>query len=615
MAEDKDLQTKLDIATYEENPLEFCKGIFAEADKRNHDLAATNKENRKFYEGEDEELEKRKRDKDVERSSLFIHEVKPAIDTRVSESVTSVEETEFPITFRPADDQYGPPAPGFKDHEEQALWIARTINRQLRECGYLSRGFEDHLLSSEIYRSPSAVKVGWENVYEKRPQATYPSELEKQMAVSERRLPPTPQVRFVDAYVGGRPYVELLAPDEFLYQPLVSDIQREADYSGHAIWVPYHKLVSLAKEYEWDEAKIKALKDELPSDDTEQDAGKSFEEEFQGERDEGIDTGFRDGKILVAELYVKTMNDAGEDVMRQIIMVANKLLVSDKVTPYRGILHPFVATVANRFPGTIEGLSSIDVAKYMQRLYNELFNSYLDGLSYRLFSPLILEVGSGFAERPKWKLGAIWKMINSEGLRPLIDNPGAMPDLPPVMEAVSGKIREVLNAHDISQGFQAQEYEKATSTRLRASGAAKRSMPLKKQHGEVLVSVARMVLALNQQYHEEKHKFVMNCIVDVPSLTAVSDPERDKQEALLILELAAGLPLFGTPNGERKIRNMFEDMLHKFKKINIEKFVPSEEEHNADLEAKKQMMLAELQKQATGEQLALSGGEGGVPVQ
>ena len=60
---------------------------------------------------------------------------------------------------------------------------------------------------------------------------------------------------------------------------------------------------------------------------------------------------------------------------------------------------------------------------------------------------------------------------------------------------------------------------------------------------------------------------------------------------------------------------VFEDILQQFKKINIEKFVPSEDEHNADLKAKEQMMKAELLRQATGEQLALSGGEGGLPVQ
>jgi len=80
-----------------------------------------------------------------------------------------------------------------------------------------------------------------------------------------------------------------------------------------------------------------------------------------------------------------------------------------------------------------------------------------------------------FRKIPKWEPGAIFDVSNADELKPLIPNPGPMPDLPSLMQAVSAKLRETLNAPDISQGFQSSEYEKATATAYRAQGSAKRS--------------------------------------------------------------------------------------------------------------------------------------------
>lgn len=586
--------------TFQEDPVRYLQGVYNDLMKRNDDLRDINRDNRLFYEGQDKDLETRASDKRVVRSSLFIHELKPAIDTRVADVVSKLEEREFPVTFRPKNHT---PTP---EESAQALWIERTINEQLRECGYLCGGFRDHILASEVYRSPATVKVGWENVYEERQaEVVQPTQHEIiNAALAGREF--KPRVKFVDKFRGGRPYVELLPPDQFLYEANVAYFHLESENPAHVTWMSWNKLMAVAKDLKWDIDKLKEMREELLAADTESPTNDTFEEEIKKEQEIPIRPGYRDGKFLVVEFYVRYYDDDGSEVIRQVIMVGNKEIVSNKNSPYKGIRFPFAPITANPFPGSIEGLSSVDVAKSMQQLYNELFNSFLDGVSYRIFPPIIRRTGTTFSKSPVWSPGAIWDIDDPEGLRPFIENPGVMPDLPSLMAAVSEKIREVLNAHDIQQGFQSQQYEKATSTSLRASGANRRAMPTRKRYGMALVEVAKMFLALNQQYHPNAALFAMPLIVDVPSLTNITDPENEKQEALLIMTQALQLPMYQSPTGQLKIRNMFEDVVELFKKTDVPRYVPTEEEIQSDMDAQKDVQLAAMEKQAAQEELALS---------
>lgn len=596
---DKDMFTERDAVTFEENTEQYCKNVYAEAKRRNDQLSPINVENRLFYEGKDGKLDEREQDANVMRSALFIHELKPDIDTRRSDVIVKLEQNDPPVTIRPRNENAS-------DQEKaNALWIQDVINNQLRDCGYMVEGFGDHILASEIQRSPATVKVGWENNYEKVPVAYNPTEQDILMAAKAGRVPPKPYVRFENRYKGGRPYVELLDPDEFFYEPTVSNFQRDSEYSGHGVWVSWNRLMSMAKEHGWDINKLKRNREELVTENDRDGEQDSFRDQVNAENEVPTDKGVRDGKILVLELYVCTYTDSGEEEVWQVIFVANKFVVSKKRTPYKGIKHPFVPATPNKLPNSIEGLSSVDIGKNMQRLYNELFNSFLDGMSYRIFPPLVRETQTVFTKTPKWYPGAIFDVHNAQGLTPLIQNPGPIPDLAGLMEAVSAKLRRVLNSEDISQGFQAQPYEKATSTQLRAVGSAKRAIPTNKIYGQALIEVAQMFLALNQQYHEEKIKFVQDVIIDVPSLTQMSDPENEKQESLLILAQAMTLPFYQTPIGQMKLRNIFEDVIRKIKRLDVDRYIPSEGDLQSDQEAQRQLALAQFDKQTAMESLGM----------
>ena len=587
-----------DLITFSEKPEKYIKKIYEESSQRVDDLSDINEENRLFYECKDDVLEERKSDPTVERSSLYISEIKPAIDTRVSEVQVKLEERAYPIVIRPKSADAG------DDEKTQAGWIEKQINDQLRECGYLSGGFIDHVRAAEIYRSPATVKVGWEDVYEKKPVIIQPTEEDIQNAVASGKLPPKAAVRFESKYAGGRPYVELLSCDEFLYEPHTQSVET-SEYTGQRMWVSWAKLMYLAKEYKWDVKKLEEFKGELETSlGTDEDTKQTIEERVK-DADVPWRKGFKENKVLLNEFYIVEYDDSGEEIVYQVVCVADHLIIKKKITPYKGLKHPFVSVTPNRMPGSIEGLSSIDVGKNIQRLYNEIFNMFLDGVSYRIFPPLVREPGTEFKKRPKWGLGQIWDVTNPEGLRPLIENPGVLPDLPALMEAVSAKLRHILNAEDISQGFQSNQYEKATSTRLRAAGSATRAMPVTKLYGDVLRKVAEMFLALNQQYHEEKEKFVLDVIIDVPSLTNVSDPEQDKQDAMLLYSQALQSPIFQTPLGKRKMRNLLQNVFEKFVKYNWQLYLPTDEEFGKELEIMGQMEQAMLDKQSAQETMGI----------
>jgi hypothetical protein len=131
------------------------------------------------------------------------------------------------------------------------------------------------------------------------------------------------------------------------------------------------------------------------------------------------------------------------------------------------------------------------------------------------------------------------------------------------------------------------------------------------RYGQALIQVAQMVLALNQQYSETPEIFAMPVVIDVPSLTSISDPEQEKQDSLLLLSQAQQNPIYQSPTGQIKIRNLTEDVVQKFKKTDVAKFVPSEAELKQDQENAANLQQAMLQKQAVMEEMAASAGPGG----
>lgn len=583
----------------EKDPLNYIRECYREGERRVDDLKEYNETNRLLYEGIDEDLEDRANDKKVKRSALLVPLLKPAIDTRVAEVLTRVDDRELPVTVRPS---------GMKPTQDEWIrcqGIERALNIQLRDAGYFPAGFGEHVLGAEIYRTPSVVKVGWMETKQKVARTIQPSPAQYITSVLRTGRIPKSRVEFHDEYNGGKPFVEWLWPDEFLYQPNKSKFE-DCEYAIHRIWLSPDELLYRAKMLDYDIEEVKRYCENNKGGFGENDA---MADEIEDRRGTGFERSRRDGKIMLTENYCALIDEDGDEVVKLIVALDNKAVIQNKRSPYKGIRFPFVPLIANPLPGTLEGLSSMDLGAPLQTIYNEMFNSYLDGISYRLFPILLKAAGVSFNGKPTISPGAMWEITDMEGVAPLIRDLPTLPDLPSLMEAIAGKLRDSLNAHDISQGFQTQQYEKAASTKLRAMGAATRATPTHKRYAKAAVEVAKMVIALNQQYAPNGVDWVQDVILDVPSLTNVNDPEQEKQDTIMLISQMQASPLYQNPLGVSKIRNAWEDLVRQMKKTDVPRYIPTEQEMTRmqTLQAEAQYYMA--QKQSTVEQLGMMQGQ------
>lgn len=583
--------------SFEENTEEYCREIYRVALKHNDVLQKINVENQNFYDGKDEELKARSNNPRVKRSNLFVHELTPAVDSRVGGWESQLEEREFPVTIKPSDPKVDSAT---KDVVSE---IERIIGLQLRDSGYLTDVFHEQALAAEIFRTPSVVKVGWRTAKKEVPIVVNGTIKEKWNNFwAGRSIKERVEYKLVDA---SGPYVEWLNPDEFLYEPNVSRFS-DLTYCIHAMWLDYNELVARATEYGYDMDKITQYRDETTEDAGETPENDTLADAVQESRETPLEEGYRENKFLLTENWVATYDKGGREIVWTAVLVGNKYLVKKEKSDYKSIRMPFVPLIISRLPGVLEGMSSIDKGKYMQRLYNEGINSYLDGISYRIFPPFKMKLGEIFKEQPIYGPGEVWQLSDPDSLRPVVENIGQLPDLPALLEGISAKIRNALESQDLSQGFQARPYEKATSTNYRMMGARKTAMPSLKACGGAVKTVAEMFISLNQQFADDGFMFVQDMIVDVPSLTGVSDPDGVKQDTATLLSMMEQSPLFQTPLGQQKIRNLWEELIRAFKKTGVNNFVPSAEELEEQLAISAQMQAAMQDKQAAQEQMMIA---------
>ena len=275
------------------------------------------------------------------------------------------------------------------------------------------------------------------------------------------------------------------------------------------------------------------------------------------------------------------------------------------------IKFPFVPIVAHRIPGTMEGLSSIDRTRDMQRLNNEIINSWIDGMSYRIFPPM--KVGPGFSmkKQPIWGPAEIFHCSDPNDLQPIITNPGDMPDLASLKLTMSSAIRQMLpGASDLNQGFNDTQYEKATSSRLRAEGSARRVTTTYKNYGEAIVKVAEMFLAMNQQFHEKGYLFAMDVSLDVPSLTNVLDPNQEKNDALMMEQRMMNNPIYvQTKAGQKKLAAISNHINELFMRRKADDFGIEPEELEQFQAANKLSQEAAIEQQAVVQESELQGAQ------
>jgi len=592
MSEIKVQREQIDL---DADPLKYCQCIYEESRKRQEDLAPVNEDNRLFFEGVDPALKKLGSDPKIERSNQFFQEIAPAVETIVGHAVAALKERDVPLTAMP---RVNKPTPDLKD---QANWIALEIVQQMKEDDYITDKFTEHILASEIQRTPAALKVGWRQDNVRIPELTI-TERFRGLLMGER-------VSFKQKQT-GRPYVEYLWPEEFLYEPFISDFYSDSHHVIHAQWMYYHEILAFAKEQNYNVKKIKRFHEKLQKlikDGKTEISGESQRDSLYEKRGTPIEKAYRDGKYLIAENYILDYDDDGNETIRLIVVIGNEEIIYKGRTKIHGIRWPFIVLTSTRLPGTLESLSALDKTKSMGRFYNALSNAYIDALSYHIFGIMKKRKGGTLYGEPKISPFAIWEMTNTDDLQPLMPAPIQVPNVLPYLEMISMKMWNVLNAQDLPQGQSTQQYEKATIAKIRTVGRARRLSPKHERYGKAVIRVAQAFLALNQQFHPKKGDFVLDggLVFDVPSLTGITDPETEKQENMMLLAQAGQSPLYQGAAGLKKLRNLHEQVLLSYKKLNIDDILPTWDEIQTMVALNVEMQKAQMEKEQAVEELAL----------
>lgn len=576
---EKDSDDAVTGVSFDKNPLKYCKHIYKLGCDRIDTLRDQNEENLEFYMGIDRRLEQRRNDARVKRSAIFVHELTPAIDALVGDIIASLEMTENPIRLRCSYDN--PTA----EQKQAASTLEKRLNDQMRDSGYLDVVFEDQVRASHIYRSPSVVKFYWQ---------------EKKVSVPEKRTLPLLGISMGVKWTKkdyGTPMAMWLPYDQFLYPANVSSLD-DADWCGDKSRKTYEELEAyIAKLDGVDDKEVKRWRaDHKEYEDQKSDDG-SMIQSTQESLGTPLEDCLEDDKYIVTEFYICNFDKQGNEITHHCVMIGTKYLIKNKVWEIKGPRFPYVMTTAYRLPGQIEGLSSIDRGKPMQMFHSEGFNSWADATSYRIFPFFKKSIGNIFQGEPTIEPGGVASLSDPKDFEPAVPQLSDMAQLPALMQATSQKIRNLLNAQDFEQGVQGNPYEKATSVKSRMIGSGKRAVPHRKKFGMSLINGAKLFLAFNQNLADDAEMWIEPVKIDVPSLTGVTDPEQEKQDDILLLSTMQASPLYANPTGSRKIRNLWEDMVRKFKRVQVELYVPTEQELEQDIQIQTQMAQVQLDMQ------------------
>lgn len=571
-----EFKQKLDDVVFEDEPKKFCQIAYEKAQDYNNSLNDKVVEDRAFYDGVDPMLIARASDPRVKRSAAFIHESRTAIDTRLSAIMDRIEEDKELLVRMDLKTEEEPTPEQYKKVEDKE----KKLNEQLREGKFISENLIKLFKASEL-QPLSALKVGSEQTgrwvaKHKSIMQMGRGALQWIWAYTMRRgeMPKMEWTTYEYEANEDRPYSEWLDWDEFLWDTKATSLE-SCQYVIHRKWVTWNELLHSAKENDYKMDLIERMREGDGDSGTDNETiAEEVDEElnYPGAKEKYM----KDGKYLLCEFWVRTYDDQDRPIINIAVMGNNYFLLKNKKTHFPNIDFPFEPRVAWPKLGKMEGISSIELIKPIQRLYNDTHNCILDAASYGIFPVLLQEQGTTFSEEPKLGPGVILKTNNIDGTKPLQLNLGAIDILPPLNDTYAAKIRQVLNAPDVNQGIRDSEAEeKATKTRLRVMGANRRLRPLFKSVEENIINVAWMFIKMNQR---NDPSWVMDVELSVPALSGINTPDEEYYKALNLYESALKNPVYQGIVGIFKIRELWLDVMAKARVDDIDSRCPTKEE-------------------------------------
>ncbi len=577
-------ENKVGQASYEEDPLKYFLACFDEGWEYNRALVDRVIENRNFYDGKDPILESRKNNKALVQSALFIHEARTAIDTRLATVMDRADGDDLLVRMHIEDEHANDDDIDSIVTEKEAI-----LNRQLKESGYWSRVWEQQFRGAEI-QPISIVKFRVEQDGE-YVAVQEPLTVKDKLSymLRNRALPPS-GFKTAWKYQEGEPKIifEWLDHDEVIYKP--AKTEKQITYWAHLRYLTWDEMVEFTTKIGGDLNKLDMCK---VTDGFSPDNEKSIAEKNEAAKGINRPEGFKDGKYFLVEFWFKRWNpDTKRPEIRVMYVAANKEILKEDLSPYRGFDFPFYFKVAWPSLGKIEGDSSIDLVRPTQRVYSDLINAILDICSYGIHPPWVKPKGLNILQQPSRAPGSIWEVDGDATQLRVLEIPfRGINELTLLVQIMSAKIKQILNAPDIDQGIQdAGEQEKATKTRLRAVGSARRLRSVLKDTTRDLLTTANMIFKFNQQ---QDPSWIIPVTLEVPILSGVYTPDEEEQQAMAIYGIAEKSPLFNSPVGLEKLRTLFEDVLHRARVKDVDSRLITEEEMEAT-----NLIMAEIKRLA-----------------
>lgn len=606
MAEAKP-ETKVDSVSFREDPLKFCQHIYEEASKHNEAMEQQVVEDRAFFDGVDDMLVRRAKSPDVVRAAHFVHEARTAIETREAAVIDRAQEDDPLIRMNIKEENEEDEGLEELVEEKEA-----KLGEQLIKSGYLTDIYMQQFRGAEI-QPFSVIKIGKEDKYEWVPKkkSFLQKGVDKVKAIWSfmvaGEMPPIEDVTVYNyELIETVPTVQWLDWDEFLWDKQYVTLQ-EGRYCGHQRWLEKAEILEDAELYEYDMAKVKEMFLDAASDGGGSNNATTAEQ-VETQKGETVPTHMKDGKYLIVEWYIKTYDDSNRKVIKKVTVGNNRFILKDEFS-FRGIGFPFHVRKAWPKLGRFEGTSSIELVKSLQRIYNDTFNGILDAATYGIFPPIMKKSTATIKGTPKWGPARFFEVDDINNFKQLEYSLGAIDLLPALSEAMSGKIRQMLNAPDVDQGVNDNmDEEKATKTRLRAMGANKRLRPLFESVRADWIEVAEMFVKINQ---EDDPSWILPVELDVPAFSGVTTPDEERMMAMITFQEASKSVLYAGPVGIFKLRQLWVDYLNKSRVDDIDSRCPTEEEIQQTIMS--QIEMAQTQgEQNGGQEVVRPNGSNGV---
>lgn len=539
--------------SFKDDPLRHTRQLYEEYGTHNKSFQADIDENFEFCYGKDRNVEKRENDPDVELSAIHINEVFPAFQTVYSSIQSAIDNDSTPIKLI-SQAKNKKVNTDFDKIEEQ-------LNDEARSCGLLTNKLR-HLFLGCVNQPLVASMIGWDKTHGPVWEST---DVDK--AYYDAGIQDSP-ARLRYKVISEGPTYDVLNWNQFLYDPRAKDVQH-----GRGIilsqYMPWHEVEEEAYRLGFTKAAMKRLKAMGPNED-EYHGGDN-----QGDVTEAYDDDrYRQGAFLINQMWLPMVNKNGQRWIHHYAVGNDKVPMFREYHGRKSLLgrieYPFEVMRMNQRFNEPEGVPLVRMSMPLGRLLSACLNLFVDAFGYGIVPVTLLSDKDEMNQKLKHGLGKIWYLKEPEKAQKLQSQLGDLGILNIMIEVIRGWIRQLWNAPDTSQGIGGNEQEKATKTLERVKGTATRSRSVFKVVGDFIAGSAQKMIYLHQANGDPA--FFQDVTVDVPALTNVYPADLERDIIGSLLQWAEQSPLFQTPIGQIKYRNMAE---YYMKKYQLTKYIPS----------------------------------------